>query len=98
MFNIIKKWYCKRKQEKYITEWLNGYDWAAGVLLRKEETPLSIEAIYGHDSSAFDLGVYTAIDTILRLKVSEDSDGGRIYGKWIEKAKLVLAKARGEEE
>jgi hypothetical protein len=73
MINKIKKWYTKKKKEKYAAQWQESYDWAAGKLLRGEETPLSIELTYGirnniNENNPFHSGVSAAINKLLELK------------------------------
>ena len=50
---FIKKWLKKRKEKAERKEYKRGYDYAAGALLRGEETPLSIEAHYFRDDWTF---------------------------------------------
>ena len=57
---------AKRKAQA----WRDGYDWAAGALLRKEETPASIEAYAcDTDRNEFDRGAYAACDKLVGLGV-----------------------------
>ena len=66
MFNLIQKYKQRKKEEQRI----NGYDWAAGALLRKEETPQSIDAyVYGNDRTAFDFGAKEACDRLIKLGI-----------------------------
>ena len=51
-----------------------GYDFAAGALLRGEETPLSIESHYCIcDWTSFDRGVNDAVATLIEKGVVEDN-------------------------
>ena len=67
------KKYTKRKEKNLF---ISGYNYAAGALLRKEETPMSIDSnCWGFESSSshyFDLGCDMAIEELIRLKVIED--------------------------
>ncbi len=68
VINKIKRYIKKRKQEKVNNEWKEGYDWAVGVLLRKEETPLTIDALlHNIEINAFDKGCSAGIDKIINL-------------------------------
>ena len=66
MFNFIRKHKLKKKQEARI----NGYNWAAGALLRGEETPMSIDAYTsGNDRTSFDFGAEDACSRLINLGV-----------------------------
>ncbi|MCK5608216.1 hypothetical protein KAR91_40415 [Candidatus Pacearchaeota archaeon] len=66
MFNLLKKHREKKKQEARI----NGYNWAAGALLRGEETPMSIDAYTsGNDRTEFDFGAEEACNKLINLGV-----------------------------
>lgn len=62
--------FSKRREQK---EFIAGYDWAAGVLLRKD---LSYEEVnlstFGDHSHAFDRGAIAALAAITRLKQSRE--------------------------
>jgi len=69
MFNFIKGYKEKRKTERRIM----GYDWAAGALLRGDETPMSIDAYTcGNDMSEFDFGADDACRELIKLGVIQD--------------------------
>lgn len=54
---------------------------------------------YEHYANAFLISTAPELYNILQEALDEEiayERGERVYGKWIEKAKLVLAKARGE--
>lgn len=71
---IIENW-CKRKEhKKYMRSFRNGYDYAAGELLRKEHTPISLESyFYGASMDNFDQGIRAAVqDAILQGLVKDD--------------------------
>ncbi|RLB94673.1 MAG: hypothetical protein DRH26_00530 [Deltaproteobacteria bacterium] len=66
------KWFAKRKEKKKFQTWTKGYDWAAGALLRGDETPVSIEAYTNCcDRDSFDLGAEAATKDLLSLIVIE---------------------------
>lgn len=54
-------------------EYINGYDYAAGALLRGEETPKGIEDKVW-DQSDFDKGAYDAINRLLFTHVDIEDD------------------------
>lgn len=55
----MKNWYRKRKERKAREEFLQGYDWAAGMLLRREAPACVVEPYLGEDN--FDYGARQAI-------------------------------------
>jgi len=70
---MIPKWlkdYIKKNKE---TAWKEGYNWAAGALLRGEETPISIEAYtYNNNKEAFDFGSEEAVNKLIELNIILD--------------------------
>jgi hypothetical protein len=74
MFPSFTKWRKGRRLAREAQLERNGFDYAAGALLRKEETPISLEAQWWHNtnSGAFDRGVMRATYTLIDLKVVED--------------------------
>lgn len=55
------------KNRKRESEFSAGYDWAAGSLLRGEQTPYSIESICTFQSTHyFDRGALVALDHLIR--------------------------------
>lgn len=67
---LFKK-YRDRREEKRFND---GYDYAAGALLRGEETPLSLEAQWWRNpySGTFDSGIRAATYRLIDLGVIED--------------------------
>ena len=71
-------WYVKiplaeRKVLRRKREHDNGFDFGAGVLLRKEESPASLEAYaYRGDFSNFDYGVLAAMEKLVSSGAVED--------------------------
>lgn len=51
----------------------DGYDYAAGSLLRKEETPRTLEEAIDMNPNDFDRGMNDAIKEVIRLGVVEDN-------------------------
>jgi len=73
----IKGYFEKRRKKIRISEYNAGYDYASGTMLRREKTPLNLEAeIYpdnsGIDSFDFDSGINAAIDRLVKLGIIED--------------------------
>jgi len=63
-------YYAANKKRKALT---NGFDWAAGKILRKELTPGEIERNYiSGVTNSYDLGVVEAINVLCDLKVVVD--------------------------
>lgn len=64
----LKVWLQGRREAMEKQDWRNGYDWAAGCILRGEETPDSIVEItdfeYGH---SFDRGARSAAKKLQAL-------------------------------
>lgn len=74
MINYIKKWLKERKEKKKLNSYLNGFDFAAGVLLRREQTPIQLDSLANwQDANDFDLGMDAAIDVIVGLNFVEDN-------------------------
>lgn len=67
-------WWQRRKERKRIRKFNAGYDYAAGALLRGEETPISLEAQWWHNIYAdeFDSGVMAATFKLVDLGVIVD--------------------------
>lgn len=69
MFKIIKNLINDRNNKYFI----DGYDWAAGVLLREEETPKSVSNYTNsHRRTAFDDGADAAVRKIVLIGAVED--------------------------
>ena len=69
MFDFYKRYKERKRKEARIA----GYNWAAGALLRGEETPLSIDAnIFQNNYTVFDQGVNDACRELIRLGVVEN--------------------------
>ena len=69
MFKFIKNLITDRDNKYFI----DGYDWAAGVLLRGEETPKSISNYTNsHRRTAFDDGADAAVRKVVMSGVVED--------------------------
>lgn len=69
------KWLTHWQERKKQARFNRGYDYAAGALLRGEETPGSLEAKWWHNpySDEFDTGVMTATKRLINLNVIEDN-------------------------
>lgn len=69
MFKKIKE---KSKEKQF----RNGYDYAAGELLRGEKTPLFLDSevykICGNDYDSFDAGIDAAIQDAVTKGLTED--------------------------
>lgn len=73
MFNKIKAWTARRDEIRRKKEFIRGYNWAAGSLLRKDETPVSITScMYKSMWTIFDSGAIAAIEKLIDAKVIED--------------------------
>ncbi|RLB78951.1 MAG: hypothetical protein DRH06_00235 [Deltaproteobacteria bacterium] len=61
------------KEEARFRAWNRGFDWAAGALLRDEETPMSIDSYAsGNDKDRFDMGAYAACKQLIELGIIEN--------------------------
>ena len=74
----IKDWIKNRKwekeQRKFNRAFCTGYNYAAGVLLRGEESPFSLESYAWPDSNTpFDKGVSAATDKLVEEGVVKDN-------------------------
>ncbi len=66
-----RKW--EKKQRKFNRAFCTGYDYAAGALLRGEESPFSLECYAWPDSyTPFDKGVSAATDRLVEAGVVKD--------------------------
>jgi len=72
MLKKWKEWWAVYRAVIKQDLYRRGYDYAAGALLRKEETPRTLEARQGQDKNAFDAGMNMAIFDLVRLKAVED--------------------------
>ena len=71
---MILKWFKKRK-ERYIKKlYKDGYDAAAGFLLRKEKSPMELTIMidYG-DYNPYVKGWHDAIEDLIALGVVKDN-------------------------
>ena len=68
--NKIQEWKQKVKDDNYTS----GYDYAAGMLLRQERTPIELEAAFfqGHMSD-FDFGIQEAITDAIFFHLVKDN-------------------------
>lgn len=74
MVRIFKKYFGKREERHKAQTRRDGFDFAAGAMLRGEETPLSLDAMQSNDyRDSFDFGMDDAIDCLVRLGVVEDN-------------------------
>lgn len=66
---MIQNWKRKEREKQF----KDGFDFAAGALLRREHTPMSLESFFfGRDMSQFDFGIDAAIDIIVGLNFVYD--------------------------
>lgn len=67
-------WWQRRKEKKRVHRFNAGYNYAAGTLLRGEESPISLEAQWWHNVYAdeFDSGVMAATYRLVELGVIVD--------------------------
>ncbi len=70
----LKNWSMALKVKRGKKEFKRGYDYGAGVLLRGEESPMSLESyVWSHPESQFDRGVIAATDKLVAEGVVEDN-------------------------
>lgn len=73
MFKKLKAWTARRDEIRRTKEFIRGYDWAAGALLRGDETPMSIEVCMCASMwTSFDSGCIAATGKLLDLNVIKD--------------------------
>ena len=71
---LLKKWFHKRREAKIKDQYCNGYNYAAGELLRNRASPAEIEAhYYNSDWTPFDRGCDDAINLLIELKIIKDN-------------------------
>lgn len=64
MFKWVSNYRKRSKKENYN----NGYDYAAGALLRGEKTAKGLKAyFFGSESDSFDIGIVDAINKLQHL-------------------------------
>ena len=67
---FISNYLEQRKQRIYTSDYIRGFNWAAGQLLRQEETPESIEAsLWRLNHDAFDIGILDATRAFTKLEI-----------------------------
>jgi hypothetical protein len=70
----IKAWSMRLKLKRRKNEFKRGYDYGAGVLLRGEESPMSLESyLWSHPESQFDRGMIAAVDKLVAEGVVKDN-------------------------
>ena len=79
MILTLKTWLADRRKQRLQRAYNDGYDYAAGSLLRGDTTPLEFQAkcvnnIFntGGTDSAFDSGAMAAVDKLCRLNAVID--------------------------
>lgn len=67
--SMFKKWIARRKEKSRLNEYLRGYDYAAGVLLRNGDCSIGdlLSESDSIDQTSFDLGVREAISDFQEL-------------------------------
>lgn len=71
MFSAFKRWNHQRKTRALWMEFVNGFDYAAGVLLRGENTPYGLERLASM-GDAFDHGVLAAVSRLVEAGIVSD--------------------------
>ena len=72
LINKIKQYFYNRQKKRNENLFNRGYDYAAGLLLRKESSPINIQAIISKDKDSFDWGMLAAISDLINLGYVED--------------------------
>ena len=78
MFKVLNTWLIVRKKQRLQRVYNNGYNYAAGSLLRGETTPLKIQAKCENsqfntaEDHIFDLGAMDAVDKLCQIKAVLD--------------------------
>lgn len=71
MIAFIQKFFQELKEAKQKTDWVKGYHYAAGCLLREIKTPRELEEeLYLFDS--YDAGILSAIVDAIEKHLVED--------------------------
>lgn len=74
MIKHIKRWFAYKREERQLTQWANGFDFAAGSIIRGA-TPARMQALYNDPCSinhAFDQGMEDAVDKMVELGWVQD--------------------------
>jgi hypothetical protein len=71
--NFINEWFQKRKERAEHDQYISGFDYAIGAIVRGKKTPLALDAeqIDTHRSQ-FDVGMDNAIDYAIRHGIVKD--------------------------
>ena len=70
---FLKRFITRRRGQIAERLYSDGYDYAAGALLRNAETPLSIEGNFmGFDENEFEKGCRDAINRLIGLNIIDD--------------------------
>jgi len=69
---MFTNFFERRRERRDQERWNDGFDWAAGALLRREETPASLSRHVDFLQHPFDRGARAAIDLIVRIGDIED--------------------------
>ena len=81
-FKMIKHWWICRKEAKLFERYKEGFDWAAGCILREEMTIEEVESFIYFEfpvlpneyDDEFDKGAKEAIQTIMQMKSHKKFD------------------------
>lgn len=75
MFTKIRNWYREQIAVRKAANYRRGYDYAAGALVRGEETPASLSAKIWHDDrDEFDRGMMDAAREMVFRGLAEDPE------------------------
>ncbi len=67
------KWFQTRKQQVKHDQYVSGFDYAIGAIVRDEKTPLELDAEQHMDyRDQFDVGIDNAIDYAVQHKIVKD--------------------------
>lgn len=73
MLGRLNSWLTRRKIAAQVADFNRGFNYAAGALLRGEESPMSLEAKpWPGEFTHFDKGMIAAIDKLVATGVITD--------------------------
>lgn len=72
MLKQLRQWRERRQAAQRTADFNRGFDYAAGALLRGEETPQSLEAKVWEVES-FDRGMFAATDKLVQAGLIQDN-------------------------
>lgn len=74
MLGLIGKWFAVKREERRVRRFNDGFDYAAGALLRGDKSPFDLDAeIWIFERDEFDKGMEAAINAAVQRGIVNDN-------------------------